>query len=109
MGRVEKIHTWSDNWNDVIRYVLFKDKKLLELMCVPPETTITKFIDQYFIEDESPDEVIIKEQVRIAYYDSKGRDTGNKNVRNKYKEFDIYVKDDVLHNATPDRLQKRYH
>ena len=28
---VEKSHSWDDNWNDVIRYVLFKDDKLKEL------------------------------------------------------------------------------
>ena len=37
-----------------------------------------------------------------------GTDTGNAHVKRKYKEFDIYVKNDVLHNATDDRLQYRY-
>lgn len=67
-----------------------------------------QFIDKYFIESETSDETITDEKVRISYYDSKGRDTGNKNVRLRYKEFDIYVRKDVLHNATADRLQCRY-
>ena len=106
--RVEKTRTWDDNWDDVVRSVIFKDDKLKALMCIPDGTTITKFIDKYFIEDENPDEILTDEKVRITYYDSPGRDTGNKNVFNRYKEFDIYVKQDVVHNATEDRLKKRY-
>lgn len=106
--RVEKACTWDDNWENVIRYVIFKDEKQLSLMCIPEGTTITKFIDKYFIEDENSDEILTDEKVRIVYYDSEGRDTGNMNVFNRYKEFDIYVKDNVVHNATDDRLKKRY-
>ena len=72
-------------------------------MCLPENTTITQFIEKYFIEDENATEIVTNEQVRISYYDSRGDDKGNKNVRGKYKEFDIYVKDDVLHTATNDR------
>lgn len=106
--RAEKTRTWDDNWEDVIRYVFFKDEKLKDLMCIPEGTPITKFVDKYFIEDENSDEIMTDEKVRITYYDSSGRDTGNKNVFNRYKEFDIYVSNDVLHNATEDRLKKRY-
>ena len=106
--RVEKTRTWDDNWNDVIRHVLFKDEKQKSLMLIPEGTPITKFIDKYFIEDENPDEILTDEKVRVIYYDSPGRDTGNQNVFNRYKEFDIYVKNDVEHNATEDRLKKRY-
>lgn len=105
---VEKTRTWDDNWNDIIRYVLFKDEKLKSLMLIPEETTITKFIEKYFIEDENTDEILTDEKVRVVYYDSQGRDTGNKNVFNRYKEFDIYVRYDVEHNADNDRLKKRY-
>lgn len=28
MRTVEKERTWNDNWNNVIRYVLFRDEKL---------------------------------------------------------------------------------
>jgi DNA-directed RNA polymerase subunit L len=108
MSTVEKTRTWKDNWNNVIRDVLFQDKKLRELMLIPEDCTILQFIDKYFVEDENPDEIMTNEQVRIVYYDSRGRDTGNANVRFRYKEFDIYVHKDVLHNATHDRLQNRY-
>ena len=108
MRIVEKTKTWSDNWNDVIRCVLFKDEKLKDLMLIPSGTSITQFIEKYFIEDVSPDEIVTDEKVRIAFFDSEGRDSGNCNIKNKYKEFDIYVKKDSLHNATSDRLQKRY-
>ena len=77
-------------------------------MLLPEHCTITQFIDKYLVEDESPDEILTDEQVRIACYDTEGRDTGNKNVKLRYKEFDIYVKRDVLHSATKDRLQYRY-
>lgn len=106
--RVEKTRTWDDNWADIIRYVIFKDEKQKALMCIPEGTSITRFIDKYFIEDENTDEILTDEKVRIVYYDSEGQDTGNMNVFNRYKEFDIYVKNDVLHNATEDRLKKRY-
>ena len=77
-------------------------------MCVPNDTPITKFIEKYFIEDAVSSELLTDEKVRIIYYDSDGSDTGNKDVLNRYKEFDIFVKDDVLHTATKDRLQNRY-
>lgn len=108
MYYVEKTHTWKDNWNDIIRYVFFKDEKLRDLMLIPDGISITQFIDKYFVEDVVAGEILTDEKVRVVYYDSDGRDTGNKNVLNRYKEFDIYVRDEVLHNATKDRLQNRY-
>lgn len=105
--RVEKTRTWDDNWNDVIRYVIFKDEKLKSLMLVPTGTSITKFIDKYFIQNQNADELMTDEQVRVVYYDSPGRDTGNKNVFIQYKEFDIYVKEDVEHTASVDYLKQR--
>lgn len=108
MGRVLKTKTWKDNWNNVIRHVLFPDEELRKLMLLPNDISIIEFIDKYFIQDENAGEQLISEPVRIIYWDSEGRDSGNMNVRNKYKEFDIFVKDDVLHTATNDRLQNRY-
>lgn len=108
MRTVEKTRTWKDNWNNILRDVLFQDDLLKELMLLPEDCTIIQFIDKYFIEDENADEIMTDELVRITYYDSRGRETGNKNVRLKYKEFDIYVRKDVLHTATRDRLQNRY-
>lgn len=40
---VEKTRTWQDNWNNVIRNVLFPDDKLKELMLVPTDTDIMTF------------------------------------------------------------------
>lgn len=105
--RTEKIVTWNDNWNDVIRKVIFPDAKLKEQMLVPSGTTITQFIDKYFIQDAAPDELVTDEKVRVSYYDTEGRDSGNRNVKGKYKEFDIFVKEDHLFNATDDRLKRR--
>ena len=105
---VEKTHSWKDDWNDIIRYVLFPDEKLRELMCVPEGTPIVKFIDKYFIEDAAAAELLTDEKVRIICYDTDGADTGNKGVLNRYKEMDIFVRDDVLHTASKDKLQNRY-
>lgn len=104
----QKTQTWKDNWNDVIRYVLFKDTLLKELLLLPEPTTIVQFVDKYFVQDEAGSEILTDEKVRIVYCDTRGKDTGNKGVRIHYKEFDIFVRDDVLHNATDDRLQNRY-
>lgn len=104
---VEKTHTWADNWNDIIRTVFYKDDKLKELLMVPDGTSIVNFIDKYFINSAATDELLVDERVRVVYSDDIGGNTGNKNVRRKLKEFDIYVREDVLHNATNDRLQSR--
>lgn len=64
-------------------------------MLLPDDVTITQFIDKYFIEDEVADEIITDEAVRITYYNSRGMDTTNANVREKFLEFDIFVKKDV--------------
>ncbi len=108
MRRVPKARTWTDNWNNVIRDVIFPDAEMRELMMLPKNVTITQFIDKYFLEDEGGDEILTDEAVRICWYDSKGNDTGNSNVRLKFKEFDIYVKKEHLHDVTMDRLQNRY-
>ena len=104
---VEKTRTWQDNWNNVIRRVLFQDSKLKELMLVPDGTDILKFQDKYFIRDGSTDELLTNEKVRVVHHDDQGFDTSNNHVRGKYKNFDIYVSEDVEHTATTDRLQSR--
>lgn len=77
-------------------------------MLVPEEANVIDFITRYFVEDANPDELITNEKVRIICYDSEGADSRNRNVKIRYKEMDIYVKDDVLFNATEDRMQRRY-
>ena len=108
LGRyVEKEKTWDDDWNDVIRKVFWPDNKLKQLMLIPENTAIVPFITKYFIEDAAPDALLTDEKVRINHFDTQGYDTGNKNVIRKYKNFDIYVKDDFLYDATNDRLKSR--
>lgn len=108
MFYIQKKQTWRDNWNDMIRYVFFKDEKLCQLMCIPANCTITQFTDKYFIQSQSGSQILVNEPVRILYYDSQGSDSRNKNVLNRYKQFDIYIKQTHLHNADKDRLKNRY-
>ena len=104
---VEKKRTWQDNWNNVIRNVLFPDDKLKALMLVPVGTDIVTFQKKYFIRDGSTDELLTNEKVRVVTYDEEGSFTFNKNVRVKYKNFDIFVSEDVEHTADIDRLRSR--
>jgi len=104
---VEKTRTWQDNWNNVVRNVLFQDDKLKELMLVPKTTDILTFQKKYFIRDGSTDELLTTEKVRVVTHDDEGAFTFNKNVRVKYKSFDIFVSEDVEHTADVDRLRSR--
>ena len=104
---VEKTRTWQDNWNNVVRNVMFKDDRLKELMLVPKTTDIMAFQKKYFIRDGSTDELLTNEKVRVVARDDEGAFTYNKNVRVKYKVFDIFVSEDVEHTADVDRLRSR--
>ena len=104
---VEKTRTWNDNWNNVIRDVLFPDEKLKQQMMIPEGTSVVQFIDKYFINSAAADEIVTDEKVRIVYYDGKGRNL-QRNVYMKYKEFDIYVREEFLYTATYDRLKSRF-
>ena len=104
---VEKTRTWQDNWNNVIRNVLFPDEKLKALMMIPTGTDILEFQKRYFIRDGSTDELLTNEKVRIVHHDDDGWYTNNRHVRGKFKSLDIYVKEDVEHTADTDRLRSR--
>ena len=104
---VEKTRTWQDNWNNVVRNVLFQDEKLKELMLVPEGTDIMTFQKKYLIRDGSTDELLTNEKVRVVTYDEDGSETWNPGVRVKYKNFDIFVSEDVEHTADNDRLRSR--
>ena len=104
---VEKTRTWQDNWNNVVREEIFPDQKLKDLMLVPEGTDIVRFMDKYFIRDGSTDELLTNEKVRIVHHDAEGFDTFNHGVKGKYRQFDIFVSEDVEHTATADWLQSR--
>lgn len=76
-------------------------------MLVPEGTDIVKFTDKYFIRDGSTDELLTNEKVRIVHHDTQGFGTFNPKMPGKYREFDIYVSEDVEHTATTDWLQSR--
>ena len=105
---VEKERTWDDNWNNVIRNVLYPDKKLKELMLVPVGTDIMRFIDKYFIRDGSTDELLTNEKVRVVWHnESMSRGMTSRKIHGNFKVFDIFVSEDVEHTATTDRLKSR--
>lgn len=108
MTKLKKIKTWKDNLNDVIRDVVFPDDDLLELMMIPEEDreNIVLFIDKYFIRDPGPDEIVTNEDVRICYSETQGQSLGS-NVLRKYIFFDVYVKNDHLHDFDDDMLSFR--
>ena len=105
----EKTQTWADNWNEVIRSVLFPDARLKELMLIPDsdKEDIMRFITEYLIQYTSTDEVIEDHKVRVVYDHEEGNDTFNPYVVQQKLVFDIYVKSDVLHTASNDRLKDR--
>ena len=104
---MRKTRTWHDNWNNVIRDVLFPDVELKRLMLVPDGSSIKTFVEKYFVEDAMPDESVVDEAVRIVYYETEGTKLGTPHVLKKYLALDIYVKDKELYSASRDRLQRR--
>lgn len=105
---MRKVNTWKDNMNNVIRDVFFNDEELIELMLIPSSERddIVQFIDKYFIRDVAPDEIITTENVRICYGESEGVSIGS-NMVNKILYFDVYVKNEHLHDVDNDMLKFR--
>ena len=105
---MRKIKTWKDNLNDVIRDVIFTDQELLDYMLIPEEDreNIIKFIDKQFIKDPAPDELVTTEDVRIAFSEQPGRSIG-KYVLKKMMYFDVFVKDNHMHDVGDDLLVSR--
>lgn len=101
--------TWNDNWNDVIRNVIFQDDELKDLMLIPEneKDDIIAFIERYFIEDAMADELLTNEKVRICYYGEEGTDFGSNHIRKKYISFDIYVHRDQIYASNTDALKTR--
>lgn len=105
---MRKIKTWKDNLNDVVRDVIFSNSELLDYMLIPEQDRedIIKFIDKYFIRNPAPDEILTTEDVRICYGELAGRSIGKYMLR-KLIFFDIYVKNEHLHNVGDDLLVSR--
>ena len=100
---------WIDDWNEIIRRVIFPDEELKALMKLPEKTNIITFIDKYFIRAGYTNKLLENEPVRIVYSDIQGDTTPVPNVMRKMLTFDIYVKIEDLHNVGQDRLQMRTH
>lgn len=97
---------WINDWNDIIRHVIFSDKELMNLMKIPEKTSIIDFIDRYFIRAGFTNKILSNEDVRIVY-GSTSSATNIDGVTSNAMNFDIYVKLENLHNVGVDRLVMR--
>lgn len=98
---------WINAWNTIIREIIWKDYDLKRLMKIPPKTGILQFCDRYFIRAGYTNTLLTDEVCRIVYSDLQGNDTQVPNVRKNMMSFDIYVKQEELHNVGDDRLISR--
>jgi len=98
---------WIDDFNDIIRDVIFADDELRSLMLLPEDIDILTFIDSYFIEGEGGSTVLVDEPVRIVYGTFAIGNAGNPYVTRNILSFDIYVRKEDAHNVENDRLVKR--
>lgn len=97
---------WVDDWNAIIRNIIFDDPVLMELMKIPEGTGIIEFIDRYFIRAGYTNKILTDESVRIVF-GSVAVPSENPNVTQNIMSFDIYVKNEDLHNVGKDRLVMR--
>ena len=98
---------WVNAWNKIIREIIWHDYDLRRLMKLPPKTGILQFCERYFIRAGFTNTLLTDEVCRIIYSDEQGSDTGVPNVRKNMITFDIYVKQEELHNVGDDRLISR--
>lgn len=98
---------WINNWNTIIRKVIWPDHELKVLMKMPPKTGIIQFVDRYFIRAGYTNKLLTDEVCRIVYSDTQGYETEVPNVKKNLMIFDIYVKDDEMRNIGDDRLLTR--
>lgn len=99
--------SWLKEWNDIIRFVFFKDEELKTLMKIPAGTSIIQFVDKYFIRAGYTSEILTNEPVRIIYGTLGSWETNNQKVSKNTLTFDIFVKQEELHNIGDDRLVYR--
>lgn len=76
-------------------------------MLLNEKTSIIEFQDRYFIKAGYTSKTLKDEPVRIVYGDITGDPTGNVFVNREVMSFDIYVRNDCMHNATKDGLDNR--
>lgn len=86
------LRAWNDEWNNIIRDVLFADEELRTLMKIPEKTTIIEFIDRYFIRAGFSNSLVVDEPVRIIYGKVGSSTTDSPFVLRNEVSFDIYVK-----------------
>lgn len=104
---VDNYHdAWIDDWNNIIRETLFKDYVLKALMKLPDSVNIIDFIDHYFIRAGYTNAMLTDESVRIIY-GTYAVPTNVSGVTKNQMSFDIYVKNEDLHNVGTDRLVMR--
>lgn len=98
---------WANQWNDILRNVIFPDYELRTLMKVPGKTKITEFRDHYFIRAGYTNDLLTNQDCRIVYSDVQGWETDVPNVKRRMLTFDIYVKTTQMYNVGDDRLVSR--
>lgn len=97
---------WINEWNDIIREIIFPDTILRELMMIDDSMTIMDFVDKRFVRAMYTDTVIIDEPVRIIYGTITPQQLGEF-VTNNLMSFDIFVKNEHKHDVGDDRLMMR--
>lgn len=101
------MYGWLKAWNTIIRKIIWKDEELKQLMKIPSGVNIMQFCNRYFVRAGFSNDLLTDEVCRIIYSDVQGNDTSVPNVRKNMMTFDIYVKEEELHNVGNDRLMAR--
>lgn len=97
---------WIEDWNDLLRTTIFADKILKTLMKVSDDINIIEFIDRFFIRAGYTNKILSDEAVRIVF-GTLSVPTNINGVTKNQISFDIYVKNEDLHNVGKDRLVMR--
>ena len=100
-------NAWVNEFNNIIRRIIFPDRKLRVLMNLPEDTTIITFIDRYFMRVGTSSVPLKDEDVRIVYSTVGTGLAQDVHVLRQELSFDIYVKLSALHNVGNDRLVYR--
>ena len=99
-------NAWVNEFNNIIRHVIFPDVQLRYLMNLPEDTTIITFIDRYFMRVGTSSVPLKDEDVRIVYGNVGTGLAQDVHVLRQEISFDIYVKQKALHNVGNDRLNE---